>query len=60
MAMKVAAVQMRSGVDPKANAADMSRLVRDAAARGATYVQTPEMTGMLQRDRKAAREVLRG
>lgn len=59
MAMKVAAVQMRSGVDPKANAADMSRLVRDAAARGATYVQTPEMTGMLQRDRKAAREVLR-
>lgn len=57
--IKVAAVQMRSGVDPVKNAADMSRLVRDAAARGAHYVQTPEMTGMLQRDRKAAREVLR-
>jgi len=57
--IKVAAVQMCSGVDPAKNAADMSRLVRDAAARGATYVQTPEMTGMLQRDRKAAREVLR-
>lgn len=58
--IKVAAVQMRSGVDPARNADDMSRLVRDAAARGAVYVQTPEMTGMLQRDRKAAREVLRG
>lgn len=60
MTMKVAAVQMRSGVDPAGNADDMARLVRDAAARGAIYVQTPEMTGMLQRDRKAAREVLRG
>jgi predicted amidohydrolase len=59
MAMTVAAVQMRSGVNPEKNAADMSRLVRDAAGRGAIYVQTPEMTGMLQRDRKAAREVLR-
>lgn len=60
MTIKVAAVQMRSGVDPARNADDMARLVRDAAARGAIYVQTPEMTGMLQRDRKAAREVLRG
>lgn len=60
MTMKVAAVQMRSGVDPAGNADGVARLVRDAAARGAIYVQTPEMTGMLQRDRKAAREVLRG
>ncbi|MBD8665248.1 MULTISPECIES: carbon-nitrogen hydrolase family protein [unclassified Rhizobium] len=59
-AVKVAAIQMCSGVDPVRNAADMARLVRDAAAHGATYIQTPEMTGMLQRDRKAAREVLRG
>ena len=59
-AVKVAAIQMCSGVDPVRNAADMARLVRDAAALGATYIQTPEMTGMLQRDRKAAREVLRG
>lgn len=60
MTIRVAAVQMCSGVNPDKNAADMARLVRDAASRGATYVQTPEMTGMLQRDRKAAREVLRG
>jgi predicted amidohydrolase len=59
-AVKVAAIQMCSGVDPVRNAADMARLVRDAAVQGATYIQTPEMTGMLQRDRKAARQVLRG
>jgi predicted amidohydrolase len=59
MSFTAAAVQMCSGVDPAKNAASMARLVREAAARGATYVQTPEMTGMLQRDRAAARAVLR-
>ncbi|MGK6313151.1 carbon-nitrogen hydrolase family protein [Neorhizobium sp. DT-125] len=59
MTFKAAAIQMCSGVDPEKNAADMARLVRDAAAQGATYVQTPEMTGALQRDRKAMREILR-
>lgn len=56
---KAAAIQMCSGVDPQRNADAMVRLTRDAAAQGATYVQTPEMTGMLQRDRAAARAVLR-
>jgi deaminated glutathione amidase len=59
MSIRVAAVQMCSGVSPERNASDMARLVKDAAGRGAVYVQTPEMTGMLQRDRKAARDVLR-
>jgi predicted amidohydrolase len=59
MAFKAAAIQMCSGVDPEKNAADMARLVREAAAQGAVYVQTPEMTGFLQRDRKAMRAVLR-
>ncbi|WP_117196107.1 carbon-nitrogen hydrolase family protein [Rhizobium terrae] len=59
MTIKIAAIQMCSGINPEKNAADMARLVREAAAQGATYIQTPEMTGMLQRDRKAAREVLR-
>lgn len=48
---KAAAVQMRSGKDPARNASDMERLVRQAAAAGAAYVQTPEMTGALVRDR---------
>jgi predicted amidohydrolase len=59
MTFRAAAIQMCSGVDPERNAAAMARLVRDAAAQGATYVQTPEMTGMLQRDRAAAKAVLR-
>ncbi|KQV73351.1 carbon-nitrogen hydrolase family protein [Rhizobium sp. Root1220] len=59
MTFTAAAVQMCSGVDPERNAAAMVRLVREAAAKGATYVQTPEMTGMLQRDRAAAKPLLR-
>ncbi|MGX7875081.1 carbon-nitrogen hydrolase family protein [Mesorhizobium sp. ORM6] len=50
---KAAAVQMRSGTSPERNAVDMERLVREAARRGATYVQTPEMTGALIRDKQA-------
>lgn len=52
-AFKAAAIQMRSGTDPQRNAADMEEMVREAAARGATYVQTPEMTGALVRDKDA-------
>ncbi|QFY61538.1 carbon-nitrogen hydrolase family protein [Rhizobium grahamii] len=55
MTFTAAAIQMCSGVDPERNAAAMARLVREAAGRGATYAQTPEMTGMLQRDRAAAK-----
>ena len=51
MTFKAAAIQMCSGVDPARNAETMARLVREAASHGATYVQTPEMTGALQRDR---------
>ncbi|TJV04104.1 MAG: carbon-nitrogen hydrolase family protein, partial [Mesorhizobium sp.] len=50
---KAAAVQMRSGTSPERNAAAMEKLVREAAQQGATYVQTPEMTGALIRDKQA-------
>jgi len=50
---KAAAVQMRSGTSPERNAADMEILVRQAAGQGAVYVQTPEMTGALVRDKEA-------
>lgn len=59
MTFKAAAIQMCSGVSTEKNAAEMARLVHEAAAQGATYIQTPEMTGALQRDRKAMREQLR-
>ncbi|WP_202359292.1 carbon-nitrogen hydrolase family protein [Mesorhizobium sp. 113-3-3] len=50
---KAAAVQMRSGESPERNAVDLERLVREAAGQGATYIQTPEMTGALIRDKEA-------
>ena len=48
---KAAAIQMQSGVDVARNIAALRRLVREAATAGATYIQTPEMTGLLQKDR---------
>ncbi|RFC67943.1 MULTISPECIES: carbon-nitrogen hydrolase family protein [Mesorhizobium] len=48
-----AAVQMRSGTSPDRNAVDFERLVREAASKGARYIQTPEMTGGLIRNKDA-------
>ena len=59
MSFKAAAIQMCSGIDPEKNVADMVRLVRDAVSQGAVYVQTPEMTGAIQRDRPGLRAILR-
>jgi len=59
MSVKIAAVQMCSGIDPEANARSMERLVREAVAQGAIYVQTPEMTGAVQKDRAGLKAVLR-
>ena len=50
---KAAAIQMRSGTEPRRNAVDFEALVREAAGKGATYVQTPEMTGAIVRDKDA-------
>lgn len=51
--VKVAALQMRSGTEPGANVEAFEALVREAAAAGAAYVQSPEMTGLLVRDKAA-------
>jgi len=48
---RAAAVQMRSGIDVTRNIAEAERLIREAAAAGAQYVLTPEMTTILDRDR---------
>ncbi len=56
---KAAAVQMRSGTDPARNIAAMEELVAEAAAAGAGYVQTPEMTGALVRDKAQLRAILK-
>jgi predicted amidohydrolase len=48
-----ACIQMRSGRDPLANCDAAVALVRDAAGQGADYVQTPEMTSLVERSRAA-------
>ncbi|WP_173934066.1 carbon-nitrogen hydrolase family protein [Chelativorans sp. Marseille-P2723] len=54
--LHVAALQMRSGQDPAANLRAFEDLVREAASKGAAYVQSPEMTGVLVRSREALME----
>jgi predicted amidohydrolase len=46
--MTVGLVQMRTGVDPQANRDAAIALIRQAHAAGAQYVQTPEMTNIME------------
>ena len=48
-----ACVQMRSGRDPLANRDAAAALVRQASDQGAHYVQTPEMSSLVERSRPA-------
>jgi predicted amidohydrolase len=52
--MKVALLQMTSGIDPADNAATLVAAIREAAAGGAAMLFTPEMSGLLDRDRERA------
>ena len=45
-------VQMRSGLSPRANLDAAARLIAEAANGGADYVQTPEMTNILEINRE--------
>lgn len=54
-----ACVQMRSGRDPLANRDEAVARVREAAAAGADYVQTPEMTSLVERSRTSLFEKVR-
>jgi predicted amidohydrolase len=55
-----ACVQMRSGRDPLANRDAAVAGLREAAAAGAHYVQTPEMTSLVERSRTKLFEQVRG
>lgn len=48
---RVALVQMCSGREVEANVRDATLLIREAAAGGAQYVQTPEVTNIMELDR---------
>jgi len=49
---KAAMVQMRSGLQPAANVAAAVRMIGEAKSAGADYVQTPEMTNILEAKRE--------
>ncbi|HWA69693.1 MAG TPA: carbon-nitrogen hydrolase family protein [Rhizomicrobium sp.] len=49
-AFRAACVQLRSGDDVAENIRDTVRLVREAAARGATFIATPENTTLMAPD----------
>lgn len=52
--MRIALYQAQTGIDPAANARDLVRAVEDAADGGAVILFTPEMSGLLDRDRARA------
>jgi len=53
-----ALVQMRTGLLPEPSLEQGVKLVREAARQGANYVQTPEVSNMMQLNRKALFEHL--
>jgi deaminated glutathione amidase len=53
-----ACIQMRSGRDPLRNRDDAVALIREAVGQGAHFVQTPEMTSLLERNRARFQELV--
>lgn len=56
---RIAVLQMTTGIDPGANAAALVAGIEEAARGGAAMLFTPEMSGLLDRDRaRAAKHVV--
>ena len=53
MTFIAACIQLQSSTDVAENIATVERMVREAARAGAHYVQTPEMTNIVERNRAA-------
>ena len=51
---RIAVLQMTAGIDPEANAATIVAAATSAAGDGAAMLFTPEMSGLLDRNRKRA------
>jgi deaminated glutathione amidase len=52
--MRIALLQMTSGIDPASNAAVIEQAIDAASAGGASMLFTPEMSGLLDRNRMRA------
>jgi len=57
---RIGLVQMCSGRAVAPNIAAAEELIREASAGGASYIETPEMTNILERDRLRLPQALRG
>jgi deaminated glutathione amidase len=53
--IRAALIQMRSGRDMARNFSDAAELIRKAAAEGAGFISTPEMTNIMEPDRPRLR-----
>lgn len=51
---QIAVLQMTAGIDPAVNAQILEGAIAEAAARGAAMLFTPEMSGLIDRDRVRA------
>ena len=51
---RIGVLQMTSGIDPAVNAATLVDAIRAAGGQGATMLFTPEMSGLIDRDRARA------
>ncbi|HXD01751.1 MAG TPA: nitrilase-related carbon-nitrogen hydrolase, partial [Novosphingobium sp.] len=51
---RIGVLQMTSGIDPARNGATIVAAVAEAARGGAAMLFTPEMSGLVDRDRKRA------
>jgi predicted amidohydrolase len=56
---RIALYQARTGIDPEANARDLVAAIEEAKKDGAAMLFTPEMSGLLDRDRARAASHLR-
>lgn len=56
--VRIAVLQMTSGIDPEANADQLVQAIESASRDGAAMMFTPEMSGLLDRDRARASKVI--
>lgn len=57
--LRVACIQMRSTTNPEENVEAYSHLVESAVQQGASYIQSPEMSGFVEQSRRKLFEIVK-
>ena len=58
MSFKAGLIQLRSSLEMANNLGEASKLIRQAASQGATFISTPEMTNIFEPDRERLKAVV--